>query len=54
MSGFSVFAEFAAKLDDGLVEGAGGAVIVVAPDLVEETVAGEGFLGMGVEEFEEF
>ena len=51
---FGGVAELFAELDNDLVEGAGGAVVVVAPDVVEEFIAGEDLAGMGLEKLKEF
>lgn len=45
--------QFAAKLDDDLVEGASGAVVSLTPDFGQQSVAAEDFARMAVEELEE-
>lgn len=50
----AIVAEFLTELDDDLVERAGGALVVVAPDLVQQAVAGHDFAGVRVEELQEF
>jgi len=52
--GVAVVAEFFSQLDDDLIQGASGAVIILAPDFVEEAVAREDLAGVSVKELEEF
>jgi hypothetical protein len=47
-------AQFLAELQDYLVQGAGGAVIIIASNLVEQLVAGQHFAGMGMKDLEQF
>src|SRR5512139_3607242 len=49
----AVVAELLAQLDDDLVEGASGAVIVVAPDLVEQAIPRQHLAGMSIEELQQ-
>src|SRR5579862_3253544 len=49
----SVIAQLFPQLDDHLVERSRGAEVVVAPDFIEQPVAGEDFAGVGGEDLEE-
>src|SRR5689334_3634019 len=54
MLGFAaVVAQFFSQLDDYLVERAGRAVVVLAPDFVEKTVAREDFTRMGIKDLQQ-
>src|SRR4051812_5260518 len=50
----AIIAEFFSQLDDDLIEGAGGAEIIVAPDFVEKTVARKDLAGMLRKKLEQF
>src|SRR5436309_3013509 len=50
---FAVVAEFFSQLNDDLVESAGGSVVAVAPDLVQQAVAREDFARMRVEDLQQ-
>src|SRR4051812_49378557 len=50
----AVVAKLFSQLHDDLVEGARGAIVVLAPDFVEEAVARKDFAGMGAKKLEEF
>src|ERR1035441_2157161 len=49
----AVVTEFFAKLHDDLVQRAGGAVIIVAPDFVQQFVARQNFAGVGMENLQQ-
>ena len=51
--GLPVVAEFFSQLNDDLVESAGGAEVIVAPDVVEQAVPRKNFAGMSGEELKE-
>ena len=46
--------DFLAQLHDQLIEGAGGAVVIVAPDLIQQFVPGENLARTRVKELEQF
>lgn len=50
----AVVAQFFSQLDNYLVEGARRAIIVLAPDFIQQAVARKHFTGVGVEELEQF
>src|SRR5262245_24868532 len=50
----TVVANLFAKLDDGLVKRPRRAVVIVAPDFVQQPVAGEHFTRMPVEKLKQF